>query len=375
MYAGGERPFFEDIGTIEPTVYMIHNLLTLSECTTMIEQANQQTFQPVLSTMSSNPLIEFMTDNTPYRNVERTVLHPGFFQSLIMKAVDERIEQVTGFPINRYSEWIIDRLTINSTYHPHYDNTLVPSEFVPHATITVYLNDLSDYSETIEGGELVYPTIGGGTTTNAQTVNGGNTDPIRIQPTQGLGVVHHNVNEKQRLETHSLHALLPIAYKAKDNTNDEMSSSSTSNNVPYLYIARKYILPAPISKVRRYTIPVYLILFGRHGRTLMTNVLSECYQQCIQHFGIDHGNLYFDSIIVGAPVSILVLLVAFIGYYIYRHVYLPNHHHHHGDMNASSSSSSSTSKAPPPTKQQQSNVRKNQTHRHHPTTPANKKKS
>ncbi len=285
---------------------MIHNLLTLSECDTMIEQANQQAFKPVISNQLANPLIEYMTDTTPYQNVDRTVLHPGFFQSLVMKAIDERIEQVTGFPINHYSEWIIDRVTVNSTYHPHYDNTLVPNDLIPHATITVFLNDLSEYADRVEGGQLVYPTISGKT---AKNVNG-NTDPIQIQPTQGLGVVHHNVNEKQRLETFSLHALLPITSKIQE------SSSST---VPYLYIAKKYILPTPISKVRRYAIPIYLLLFGRHGQTPITNLLSECYIAGIHQFGVDHGNLYFDYLIVGLPALILVMLLSLLGYLMYRH--------------------------------------------------------
>ena len=315
MYAGGERPFFEDIETAEPTVYMIHNLLTLVECQTMIEQAQQQTFRPVPSSSSSsrqsaNPLIEYMTDTTPYRNVDRTVLHPGFFQSLLMKAVDERIEQVTGFPIHHYSEWIIDRLTINSTYHPHYDNTYLPNELVPHATITVFLNDVSEFSDTVEGGQLVYPTIGGKTTKNMH----GSTDPIRIQPTQGLGVVHHNTNEKQLLETYSLHGLLPLTYQ--HNHDDHRHD----NKVPYLYMARKYILPIPISKVRRYTIPVYLTVFGHHSDGLVMKVLQEWYILCVQQFGIETGNLYFDYSIVGGPALILVLLLAFMGYTIYRHV-------------------------------------------------------
>lgn len=316
MYAGGERPFFEDIETAEPTVYMIHNLLTLVECQTMIEQAQQQTFRPVPSSSSSssrqsaNPLIEYMTDTTPYRNVDRTVLHPGFFQSLLMKAVDERIEQVTGFPIHHYSEWIIDRLTINSTYHPHYDNTYLPNELVPHATITVFLNDVSEFADTVEGGQLVYPTIGGKTTKNMH----GSTDPIRIQPTQGLGVVHHNTNEKQLLETYSLHGLLPLKYQ--HNHDHHLHD----NKVPYLYMARKYILPIPISKVRRYTIPVYLTVFGHHSDGLVMKVLQEWYILCVQQFGIETGNLYFDYSIVGGPALILVLLLAFMGYTIYRHV-------------------------------------------------------
>ena len=294
---------------------MIHNLLTLSECNSMIEQANQQAFQPVIANQQSNPLIEYMTDTTPYQNVDRTVLHPGFFQSLVMKAIDERIEQVTGFPINHYSEWIIDRLTVNSTYHPHYDNTLVPNDLIPHASITVFLNDLSEFADSVEGGQLVYPTISGKT---AKNVNG-NTDPIQIQSTQGLGVVHHNVDEKQGLEPYSLHALLPITSKTL-----ESSSSSSSSTVPYLYVAKKYILPVPISKIRRYAIPIYLMLFGRHGHTPVTNLLSECYIAGIHQFGVDSGNLYFDYLIVGVPTLFLVILLSLLGYQMYRYWIVPH---------------------------------------------------
>jgi hypothetical protein len=369
LYAGGERPFFEDIETMEPTVYMIHNLLTLSECQLLMEQAQQQGYRSVMtstpsSSYSSNPLIEYMTDTTPYQNIDRTVLHPGFFQSLILKAVDERIEQVTGFPINHYSEWIIDRITINSTYHPHYDNTYIPHELIPHATITVFLNDLSNDMDRVEGGQLVYPTIGSKTSKKNQNRN---TDPILIHSTQGLGVVHHNTNEKQHLETYSLHGLLPLTYKSYDN-----HGSDNTNPVPYLYIARKYILPVPISKIRRYTIPIYLLLFGRHGNTFVTNLLQDWYKLCIQQsWGIDNGILYFDYIIVGVPIVFLIVLFTIIGYMIYRQLILPSHDVAVTETTTTSNTSTTKTTIPPPPKKSKSKT----TDTHHKAPMTTKKKN
>jgi hypothetical protein len=341
LYAGGERPFFEDIGSIEPMVYMIHNLLTLEECNTLITDAQQQTFQSISTTTTissssssssssrnsnthtppANPLLEYMTDTTPYVNVDRTVLQYGFFQSIGMKAIEERIEQVTGFPVLQYSDWIIDRLSVNSTVHPHYDNTYVPSHLIPHATITVFLNDFDGVQ--LEGGQLIYPSIGtGGVDANGGSITAKNTDPIQIRPTQGLAVVHHNINEKQVLEYHSLHAMLPVTTKRRTendhSNNDDMNDDSTSSTTTpsYLYIARKYILPVPISKIRRYTFPMYLLLFGQHS--FIQQQLTTCFYICIQQFGVDQGNMYFDYILIGIPILLLTIVVALVGYIVYQ---------------------------------------------------------
>ena len=39
LYAGGDRPFFEDVEAAQPTIYIIHNLLSTKECDALIEQA------------------------------------------------------------------------------------------------------------------------------------------------------------------------------------------------------------------------------------------------------------------------------------------------------------------------------------------------
>jgi hypothetical protein len=37
LYAGGDRPFFEDVEPANPTLYLIHNLLTGSEADSLVK--------------------------------------------------------------------------------------------------------------------------------------------------------------------------------------------------------------------------------------------------------------------------------------------------------------------------------------------------
>ena len=95
LYAGGDRPFFEDVQHEQPVVYLIHNLLTPAECDALIRQS-----APLLEPVVEGPnSLEGITDaGSSSFGIERAFLWRGLLKSNEQKAIDERIEQVTGFP-------------------------------------------------------------------------------------------------------------------------------------------------------------------------------------------------------------------------------------------------------------------------------------
>ena len=109
LYAGGDRPFFEDVSHDEPVVYLIHNLLTVAECDALIQKA-QGKVEPVDDSKSN--FLEGTMENS-YNDprskigkvfgVDRVYLWSGMLKPYDSKAIDERIEQVTGFPQVRSS--------------------------------------------------------------------------------------------------------------------------------------------------------------------------------------------------------------------------------------------------------------------------------
>ena len=46
LYAGGDRPFFEDVEPVDPTLYLIHNLMTDDEANNLINAAKSKV-QPI----------------------------------------------------------------------------------------------------------------------------------------------------------------------------------------------------------------------------------------------------------------------------------------------------------------------------------------
>ena len=77
----------------EPTVYLIHNLLTSAECDAMVRQA-----APLVTTVQASDALQLTTDAWKRENVARVMLWQGLLHSPSRKAIEERIEQVTGFP-------------------------------------------------------------------------------------------------------------------------------------------------------------------------------------------------------------------------------------------------------------------------------------
>lgn len=267
LYAGGDRPFFEDVEAAEPTIYVIHNLLTETECKNLVKRA-KPLVQPIVP--SQKDPLQLTLQPEKMVGMDRVMLWQGMLQGPERKAIEERIEQVTGFPANHFSEWIVDRISPGGYWQPQYDT--LPGGYVPMASITVFLNDLSSSGSPV-GGELVFPKVR-------------RHDPVKIQPVPGMAVVHHNTNEKHQFETHALHALLPL---------------SQSSSEP-LYVARKFVLPLPVSTARRIVLPSIALITG--GR--LPKIVLATHDWFLEQFGVDAGGTYFDKFCIFVPALILL---------------------------------------------------------------------
>jgi len=286
LYAGGDRPFFEDVEAMDPTLYLIHNLLTDAECDALVRQAN-----PAVRPLSPKAdLLQMTIDPAKFYNVERVMLWQGQLQSPAAKAIEERIEQVTGFPANHFSDFVVDRLNGESFWLPHLDAGAESSGGPPPpvATITVFLTEPSSGSDNDgdDGSfELVFP----------ETKSG---EPIRIRPVKGLAVVHHNTDENQHLDISSVHALLPPLGEGP------------------MYVARKFIYNEPVSNARRTAVPAFAFLFG--GR--LPSVVVMVHDILVERFGYDTGGRYFDKLCVFMPALIGLALAQWLVDYVRRHI-------------------------------------------------------
>lgn len=258
LYAGGDRPFFEDIETTNPVVYLIHNLLTEHECDSLIRRAESK-LRPAGKTPDTLQLVH---DAETLVDVDTVMLWQGLLQGPAQKAIEDRIEQVTGFPASHFSDFLVTKFESGSYWNAHYDNVGAEQ---PMATVYVFLND------NVEGGEIVYP--------------GTRTDPIKVFPTRGMAVVHHNTDENQDFDFNSLHGLLPPSGR--------------------LYVARKYIYATPVSNARRIALPLFALPLGG----ALPGPVVSLYRLMVGQFGEEQGGVYFEKVCVFLPI-LLVLLAA-----------------------------------------------------------------
>jgi hypothetical protein len=258
LYAGGDRPFFEDVEPVEPTLYLIHNLMTTEETDNLIESA-----KPKVSPIEKDDSLQYTIQKENFPNVERAVLWQGMLQTPGRKAIEERIEGVTGFPVTHHSDFIVDRLDNGAHWKPHYDNH---PYLIPMATITVFLTD--------NGGPVVYPSA---------------KDPVKILPTKGMAIVHHNTDDKHNMDYSTVHAML------------------ANNNGP-TYVARKYIFTTPVSNARRIALPIFALPFG--GK--LPGFLSTIHDLLVDKFGEEQGSFYFDKASVFIPLLIILSIVQYV---------------------------------------------------------------
>jgi len=245
--------------------------LTETECDSLIQQA-----APRVAPIKDVDVLQHTMQADKFKNTERVYLWQGMLQGPERKAVEERIEQVTGFPANHFSDWTVDKLKAGSYWEPHFD--VLAGMMVPMATITVFLSATTENS----GGEIVYPST--------------KTEPVMIRPVQGMAVVHHNTDEKHEFDRHSLHALNFV----------------TSPHD--FYVATKYILPLPVSTARRVALPVFAAATG--GR--LPSFLVKLHDALTEQFGPEKGGLYFDKLCVFVPVLIILVIVQYVAQSVHQ---------------------------------------------------------
>ena len=255
LYSGGDRPFFEDVEPSDPTLYLIHNLLTAEECDTMIESA-QAKMKPV----KEDNLLEFLFESNKMVNMQSAMLWQGIWQTPGAKGIEERIEQVTGFPSAHYSDFVVDRFEKGSYWNPHYDDFTAT---IAMATITIFLST--------SGSPVVYPSA---------------KQPIKINPRRGMAIVHHNTNDRENLDLKTIHAMLTFG-------GDEP-----------IYIARKYILTSPVSRAHRMVLPALAIPFGG-----LPIVVTQAHAWFLAKFGTADGSSYFDKACVFLPLVLILGMV------------------------------------------------------------------
>jgi len=285
LYAGGDRPFFEDVTSagVRPTVYLIHNMLTAQECDDLIASAEGSNgFKPLDDTATSvlQHVAAQRDGSVKAVGVDRAVLWRGQLHSHAGKQIEERIDQITGYPAEHFSDWHVDRFSARegSFYGPHYD--VLPTT-VPIASMTVFLNDVPEQ----QGGEFVYPNASDGT-------------PVMIRPTRGLAVVHHNTDDQYQFDPATLHA--------------ELELLAGGGEVEYKYVARKYIYALPQSPARRAVLPLIALVAGG---TLPDAVL-RLHDAMLDQFGLEHGPAYFDKLMTMGPVGLLLGIAAIVSFIV-----------------------------------------------------------
>lgn len=267
LYAAGDRPFFEDVSHENPVLYLIHNLLNTEECDTLIKAA--QGGMDRLDDLSDNLLEDIMAskDNKPRAiRVEGMVLWKGQAESHAGRQIEERIEQVTGYPRDHFSDWHIRKYVEGSMHELHYDRNPIHSAV---ATITVFLNEI----ETENGGAIVYP-------------NPENGPPIKIIPKLGLAIVHHNTNQNGEYDSAAIYGELPTTGSVK-------------------YIAKRYVYDAPLSPSRRIILPVVATLY----RGKLPRWVIKIHDALLSKYGLEKGSFYFDKFCIFCPVALTLLLV------------------------------------------------------------------
>ena len=269
LYAAGDRPFFEDVSSKSPVLYLIHNLMTKEECEWTLQQAKGK-FEKVNDSISNLLENAVSEPSTKSIDIERVMLWKGQIQSHMGKQVEERIEQVTGYPQDQFSDWQITKHVKGSRHELHYDHHPV---YPPVATITVFLNDFHDGESDSVGGEIVYP----------NPVEG---SPIMIAPQQGLAVVHHNTDYDGNVDYAAVYGEMNLRL-------DKVK-----------YIARKYVYAQPLPPSKRLLLPLFAFPTG--GK--LPRWIIGVHDLFIKHFGVENGTLYFDKLCAIYPVLVLSII-------------------------------------------------------------------
>jgi hypothetical protein len=275
LYAADDRPFFEDVSSNEPILYLIHNLLTVEECKALVDFAETSHSLRTVEDSKSR-LLEHTVAPPPGKsratNIQRTKQWKGAVNSQPGKLIEERIEQVTGYPQAQFSDWQLTKFEEGSQMDLDMDSHPL---YPPVATITVFLNTV----DTDSGGNMVFPYLGGT-----------NPDPVLIHPTQGLAVVHHTIDFEGQIEPHSIYGDLPLVKGV-------------------IYVARKFVYAEPLPPSQRVVLPLLAWVFGG----ALPRWVEELHDRLLVNYGLQQGIVHFDKIMVIGPFILVGLLVSVIG--------------------------------------------------------------
>jgi len=283
LYGAGDRPFFEDVSHEKPVLYLIHNLLTSEECDMLVTSTQGKGRMEPMDDGTVNLLEKTMRSDMAVR-VEGMMLWKGQMNGHAGKQIEERIEQVTGYPSNHFSDWQLTRYADDARHEVDYDRHPI---YDPVATITVFLTEgskVGDEATDDDGGAIIYPQVK-------------DIPPIKILPQRGMAVVHHNLflDESGNYDPASLHGHLPT------------SEGSIQ------YIAKKYVYGAPLPISRRIVLPVLAALTG--GK--LPRWVRVVHDAIINKFGQENGTLYFEKLCTVGPM-ILLFLLANITWIVFR---------------------------------------------------------
>eukprot|EP00569_Conticribra_weissflogii_P005486 CAMPEP_0171341030 /NCGR_PEP_ID=MMETSP0878-20121228/8921_1 /TAXON_ID=67004 /ORGANISM="Thalassiosira weissflogii, Strain CCMP1336" /LENGTH=527 /DNA_ID=CAMNT_0011843157 /DNA_START=67 /DNA_END=1650 /DNA_ORIENTATION=- len=278
LYAGGDRPFFEDAMSGKPMVYLIHNMLTSEECDELIRMADGN-YDRVddtngVSNYLENTIASKKRGEATAIDIDRVTLWKGGIAGKLIKDIDERMSQVTGFPAEHFSDFQVNRFKSGSSHNPHFD--INPANGIM-ASITIFLNDIPDD----QGGELVFPSPGDGA------------GPVIIRPRKGLAVVHHNTDEKYNFDQTTLHQELPLQ----------------GDSLAVKYVAKKFVYLNPQPQTVRIMLPLIALPFGgklpRQFITLQNTLIEK--------YGLEAGDIYFQKIVSMIPFGLLLLIGSLVG--------------------------------------------------------------
>jgi hypothetical protein len=206
--------------------------------------------------------------------------------------MDDRIEQITGYPKQQFSHWIVTRFSPHSSLDFHYDRHPLLN---PVVTISVFLNSI----EGEEGKEEEHATSSGGEAIYLPK----NGPEIHILPRQGLAFVHHNTDfEQGTLDKYAF-----FAENSFDAPTDE------NPRLKYKYVARRFVYASTLSPNRRILLPLVASLNG--GK--LPRLIVSFHDILWSHFGPQKGSLYFDKICY-AIACLWVLVIAAIGRHVIR---------------------------------------------------------
>ncbi|GMH50541.1 hypothetical protein TrLO_g14009 [Triparma laevis f. longispina] len=269
LYSGGDRPYFEDVSQVGPMVYLIHNLLGgEEEGEHLIDLAKSK-----VSKYTGEPnYLEGTSETSPTKSsLSRGYLWKGKFLDSTISAIDERIQQVTGFPPEHLSDFQINMYESGGFESPHYDS-MKSFYHEQSASILIFLTDGH------EGGELIFPAAD---------------PPIKIKPKKGMGVVWHNSDENGQLDNLSVHGELRL----------------TGDTSDVKYTVKKWVFAQPQSHTRSILLPILFIPFGGQAPEFVKNF----YNFCLMKWGADTGYDRFHQAVTTILGLLIISIITVVG--------------------------------------------------------------